>query len=112
MGMLEYTEFERLVRDALADLYDWAALETHPLTSLFVKPAEQQGSRGEFLHAVLLAAIESLRPTGRGSSPASTEWRPYQILYARYVEGLSLSAVEARLALSSRQLRREHGRAP
>jgi CheY-like chemotaxis protein len=108
---MERMEFARLVRDALANLYDNAALETHPLADFLPKPAEAKVSRAEHLRAALLKAIESLRPP-KGDDPRDAiPWRPYRILHGRYVEGLDLQALEKRLALSTRHLSREHGRA-
>lgn len=108
---MERAEFERLVRDALNSLYDHAALQTHPLAACLVVAADVGRSRGEQLRAALEAAIERLRPIDRDLSPGSSEWRPYLLLRGRYVEGESLPELQARLALSERQLRREHGRA-
>ncbi len=105
---MERIEFERLVRDALNNLYDLAALQTHPLAGHFTPDAK---SRAQQLRDVLIAAIERLRPAERGPTTGSPEWRPYLLLYGRYVEGESLTTLQARLALSERQLRREHGRA-
>jgi len=108
---MERTKFDRLVREALADLYDYAALETHPLASVFCKSPDRQESRAECLRRLLLEAIERLRPPGREPSMGSVEWRPYLILHGRYVEGLNLQELQTRFSLSARQLRREHSRA-
>jgi len=104
-------EFDQLVRDALANLYDFVALETHPLAALLPKPPGQPKSRAGFLREYLLAAIEGLRPPDREYTAGAVEWRPYLILHGRYVEGLSLRELQDRLCLSERQLRREHSRA-
>jgi CheY-like chemotaxis protein len=109
--MTDHEEFEHLVRDALTNLYHPAALEIHPLASLLPWPQDGEESRAEFLHRALLEAVEALRPTHIERSTSSVEWRPYLILHGRYVEGASLQELESRLALSGRQLRREHGRA-
>ncbi len=110
-AMIERTAFNRLIRDALCNLYDYAALETHPLASIFPKPLDHSGSRAEYLRHILQRAIEGLQPPDRECTASSTEWRPYLILYGRYVEGVSLQELQTRLALSERQLRREHSRA-
>ena len=109
--MIERTEFERLVRDGLSNLYDYAALEMHPLASVFPVSPDQQTSRAEHLRHVLLHAIERLQPPDRECSIGSVEWRPYLILHGRYIEVLSLQTLQTRLSLSERQLRREHSRA-
>jgi CheY-like chemotaxis protein len=109
--MTDRTEFERLVKDALTNIHNYAVLETHPLVSLFSPPPDQQTSRGEHLRHLLLQAIDRLQPPERMPSTISIEWRPYLILKGRYVEGLTLDELKSRLSLSGRQLRREHGRA-
>ena len=111
MRMMDRAEFDELVRNGLANLYDYATLETHALTPLFPPPSDQRKSRAEHLRHVLLYAIEQLKPPDREIVNGSVEWRPYLILHSRYVEGLSLQELQTRLALSERQLRREHGRA-
>jgi CheY-like chemotaxis protein len=108
---MERAEFNRLVRDGLANLYDYAALETHPLASIFTPLPASRESRAEHLYQVLLRAIERLRPPEPECSPGSVEWRPYLILHGRYAERLSLPELQAHLSLSERQLRREHSRA-
>jgi len=108
---MERAEFNRLVRDGLANLYDYAALETHPLASIFTPPPAARESRAEHLYQVLLHAIETLRPPEPEYVPGSVEWRPYLILHGRYVERLSLPELRAHLSLSERQSRREHSRA-
>lgn len=109
--MTDHEEFEHLVRDALTNLYHPAALEIHPLAALLPWPQDAEISRAEFLHRAIAEAVEALRPTHVERSTSSVEWRPYLILHGRYVEGVSLQELESRLALSARQLRREHGRA-
>ena len=108
-------EFERQVRDALANLHDQASLATHPLASLVVvEPPKgaQVVTRADLLRRALRGAIERLRPPSDVErKQGSSEWRPYQLLYGRYVEGLSLQQLQVSLSLSERQLRREHSRA-
>ena len=109
--MIDRTDFNHLIRDALSNLYDYAALETHPLASVFPPPPGEPRSHAEHLRHVLLRAIERLQPPDRACSPGSVEWRPYLILHGRYVEGLNLHELQSQLSLSDRQLRREHSRA-
>ena len=109
--MVDRAEFAQLVRDALANLYDFATLETHPLATWLPKPHGQSGSRADHLRAQLLSAIEGLRPPAREYAAGMVEWRPYLILHGRYVEGITLRELQDRLGLSERQLRREHSRA-
>ncbi len=109
---LDIVEFERLVRDALANLFDQAALSIHPLATLIIQPGGTQQGRAEQLRQTLLDSIEALRPAGEGDpKPSSQEWRPYLVLSGRYVDGASLRQLQQQLALSGRQLRREHSRA-
>ena len=97
------------MRDALNSLYDQAALQIHPLAEYMTPSATYP--RGQQLRETLMAAIERLRPSDRDPVLGSPEWRPYLLLYGRYVEGENLPTLQMRLALSERQLRREHGRA-
>lgn len=108
--MVNRDEFEHLVRDALTNLYDLAALEVHPFAPFCPREAPDQ-SRADALHQVLRSAVESLRPPDGALDRGAVEWRPHLILQGRYVEGRSLQELEERLSLSARQLRREHGRA-
>jgi CheY-like chemotaxis protein len=109
---LDRGEFERLVRDALANLFDQAALATHPLAPVIGRQGGTQPGRSDQLRAVLLNAIEHLKPAGEQEPrPGSQEWRPYLLLHGRYVDGASLQQLQASLALSERHLRREHSRA-
>ena len=109
--MMDQHTFEELLRDALPHLYDVPALETHPLVELLPASGSIHTSRGARLQGWLQAEIEELRPAGKEYAPGHSEWRPYVILQQRYVEGASLVDLAARLALSERQLRREHNRA-
>lgn len=115
---MDFAEFSHLVRDALAKLHDHVALESHPLAAFLIRSPDPIFRRGEHLQQLLMDALEELRPTGKATGttapePASApvEWRPYLVLHSRYVEGLSLPELQAKLALSERQLRREHSRA-
>jgi len=103
--------FTRQVRDALAHLYDYAYLQTHPLASLLVgDELTSQQTRGQELRKVLLQAIEALNP-GPNVPFRSPERRGYASLFCRYVEGQSPAQIAQSLAISERQLRREHGQA-
>lgn len=109
--MKDRIEFERHVREVLANLYDYAALEMHPLASYLHTSPQQPVSRGEQLRRLVLQIIDKLQPPDKIPSTTSIEWRPYFILKERYVEGYSLEELQTHLSLSERQLRREHGRA-
>lgn len=110
--MVNSIDFESWVKFITKNLFDFAALETHPLTAVLVRPPEQfSGGRGEYLRKLVAEATEQLRPPGRETSPVQPEWRPYFILRERYVEGRSLNEISSALAIGDRQLRREHHRA-
>lgn len=108
--ILEQEKFENMVRDALTNLFDQAALQIHPLAAYLERSAPAR-SRGEGLRKTLEAAIERLRPADDPPRPGALEWRPYLILRWRYMDGARLQDIQERLALSERQLRREHSRA-
>lgn len=109
---MDRTVFEGLVKDTVANLYDYAALESHPLLFSLMKPPEGfSGSQSQYIRQIFLEAIEQLRPDGREIQPSLPEWRPYLILHQRYVKGMSPSDLAAHLSISDRQLRRDHHRA-
>jgi predicted ATPase len=96
-----------LVRGALGHLYDLAYLQRHPLADWL--PEEKSRTAGRRLQQQLLAAIEQLRPAGTPSP--GHDWRAYQLLTWRYVDGLSVLAVQEKLALSKSEYFRDHQRA-
>jgi len=109
---MDRTVFEGLVKDAVANLYDYAALESHPLLFSLMKPPEgYSGSPSQYIRQIFLEAIEQLRPSGRDIQPSLPEWRPYLILHERYVKGMSPYDLAVHLSISDRQLRRDHHRA-
>jgi CheY-like chemotaxis protein len=102
------SEFIRLVRSALAHLYDHAYLQNHPLVSVLDLDADaDRVTRAQGLRRTLLESIEALRPETRGQDHAQAA-RAYAILTYRYVDGLSMAEVTEKLALSRRQAYREH----
>src|SRR5438105_3158921 len=104
-------EFRRQVRDALAHLHDFAFLQTHPFARL-ARPDESRSdaAAGKLLQRALGAAIDSLRPDPPVPL-ASHVWRTFQILELRYLEGLDVAAVQARLALGKSEYHDDHRRA-
>ncbi len=109
---MNFDEFENLVKDALANMYDFAAMETHPLMNAGVFPTEDyKGSKGEYLRSVLLNAIESFKPAGIDYDLFSNEWRAYIILHQRYVENISTQDLANLLLLGERQIRRSQKKA-
>lgn len=55
---------------------------------------------------IILDAFEALRPAP-GTPPSSPNYRLYQVLISRYIQGMTQSEVATQLDLSPRQLRRE-----
>lgn len=109
---MDRATFDDLFKEALANLYDYAALEAQPqLFALLPPPPGYAGSRADYVRQFLTQAIEAFRPPNKALPPSAPEWRPYLILYRRYVDGLSLAELSAELSLSERQLRRDHHRA-
>ena len=96
-----------LVRGALGHLYDLAYLQRHPLADWF--PEEKSRTAGRRLQQQLLAVIEQLRPAATPSP--GHDWRAFQLLTWRYVECLSVLAVQEKLALSKSEYYRDHQRA-
>lgn len=110
--MISKEDFEDLVKDTLANLYDFAALETHPLLfSVIQPPAGSSRSKADYVRQLFLDTIQQLRPLRGEMLMDSPEWRPYLILEKRYVEGMPLKDLAAWLAISDRQMRRDHHRA-
>lgn len=110
--MMDRSVFEELVKETAANLYDFAALEAHPLLfSVIIPPEGFSGSKFDYIRRLFSDAIACFRPPGKEPSLASPEWRSYFILQKRYLEGVSLTELAAALAISDRQLRRDHRRA-
>ncbi|MCS7222794.1 MAG: response regulator [Anaerolineae bacterium] len=103
-------ELTQLVRSALAHLYDYAYLQNHPLAFILdVERDLDKVTRAQKVRRVLLDCIEALRPQGHGDA-LSDAARAYAILTYRYVDGLSMEEIEEKLALSRRQVYREHAK--
>jgi CheY-like chemotaxis protein len=106
--MIDFAEFERLVRDALANLYDYAYLETHLLNNFIANPPEAK--RADHLRSVLLNAIEAFCPGCEKNDASDENQRIYLVLRSRFVENLNQTEMQNRLALGERQLRRLQSR--
>jgi CheY-like chemotaxis protein len=103
-------ELTQLVRSALSYLYDYAYLQNHPLAFILdVEDDLDKVTRAQKVRRVLLDCIEALRPQDSGEAPADAA-RAYAILTYRYVDGLSMEEIEEKLALSRRQVYREHAK--
>ncbi|HMB22798.1 MAG: response regulator [Chloroflexota bacterium] len=110
MTTLDRTEFDSQTRQALQNLHDFAILQKLPLTSLLSAPSGTLDQGVRKLRAEILDAIERLNPPGDMPSRAR-ERRPYALLYGHYVQGMTSAELADELAISIRQLRREHVRA-
>ncbi|MCL6431628.1 MAG: response regulator [Anaerolineae bacterium] len=103
--------FGRLVRDALAHLYDFPYLQNCPLLREFdptnaLRPEE----RMLLVRTRILEAIEQMN-TGSAHPGGSRQALAYNALNLHYVEGLSVQEVAKEMALSERQVYRELRRA-
>jgi CheY-like chemotaxis protein len=110
--MVNRQTFDEVIKDVLNNLYDVAALETHPLLfSVIQPPSGYTGNKGEYVRQLILDAVEQLKPIRKEENINSPEWRPYFILHKRYEEGIDIQQLSDLLAISSRQLRRDNHRA-
>lgn len=108
---MDQSQLAQGIQHALQHLYDFGELERNPLAQYApVAEARAVGGRALALQQALLHAIESLKPPPETPTSAA-QWRPYQVLHLRYVEGLPVKQAESRLQLSDRQIRRENHRA-
>ena len=108
---MERTVFNGLFKDLMAHIYDFAALETHPLAIALEIPEDFRGSRGHYIQQLVLDEIENFCPKGTEPSVEAIEWRPYLILHQRYATGMSSQELADYLAISKRQMRRDHSKA-
>jgi len=110
--MVDRSIFNEIIKDALGNLYDTAAMETQPILFTAIQPPQgYTGNKGEYVRQLIMDAIEQLRPLRKEESISSPEWRPYFILYKRYIDGMSVQELSDMLAISPRQMRRDHHRA-
>lgn len=103
-----WTDFAHDVADAVAHLYDFPYLQTHPLTRLL--PGGTRGwreTRGKLLRQQLLEAIAALDP-GVDERTTAHAKRIHRLLALRYIEGLTPEVVAQELALSRSAYYRDH----
>lgn len=98
----------RWIREVLTHLYDPAFLQDHPLTQLI--EGRDRVEQAKHLRRHILECIESLAPANAEKRHGNEATRVYAILTYRYVDGLSIEAIGQKLALSRRQVYREHRR--
>jgi hypothetical protein len=95
-------QFVEQVRAALRQLWGGPGLTQSKLLELHIVRAAMttnDGSASKALRAVLVDAIEQLRPVGE-RKPMSPEWTLYSILESRFLKGQSVREVANRLAFS------------
>ena len=97
--------FTEHVREALAHLYDPPELSASPLAAELVRRGALRSAGG--LYALLLAAIEELRPP-EGAPRQSHGWRCYRYLRLRYVDCIAHEAIAQDLQISVRHAARVH----
>ncbi len=109
---MDFDTFENLVKDALSNMFDYAALEIHPLINAGIRPpSDYKGPRGDYLKSVLLECINSLKPRDIDFDYFSIEWRSYVILSQRYIENVNSPELAKKLLLGERQIRRSQKKA-
>ncbi|MBI2938902.1 MAG: response regulator [Chloroflexi bacterium] len=97
--MISRDEFERHVKDALANLYDPPHLQTHPLAGLLALEHGAGQTVAEKLRDLLRETLVALKPPV--SIPADRpEWLGYRVLWLRYVRALGESEVCQELNVS------------
>lgn len=101
--------FEQEVRDCLAHLYDFSAMQNDPLVEQMV-PHLSGLERIQTARKILIETIERLNQKD-SASLQSKQARLYHILLLRYVEEVPTPLILDQLALSERQYYRELQRA-
>lgn len=98
------------VRDAVGHLYDSAYLVRHPLLERMPVFASQDSTSAvRAFRKALVDVVEELRPPS-DTPDDDPAWRPYQVIWHRFVVGKQLPELEAELALGKRQIQREQRR--
>lgn len=98
------------VRDAMGHLYDSAYLVRHPLLRRIADLSDLDSTSSvRSLRRLLLSTTEELRPP-YGTPDDDPAWRPYRVIWERFVVCRQLAEVESDLALGRRQIQREQRR--
>jgi hypothetical protein len=101
--------FTTWVKDALSHYWGGPKLTRSPLLDLEIVAATSEQNDGDAVRAlqrVLQGALESLRPPGK-QSMTSAEWTLYNILDLKFRQGLKMSDIADRLAVSESDLYRK-----
>jgi hypothetical protein len=107
--LLQDREFTDMVWDALRHYWGGPKLTKSPLLRLQIvrqSTAHHQGSAINAMRAVLVEAIESLRPEG-SRSMTTGEWILYNILELKFLKRYQVRDVARRLAMSESDLYRK-----
>ena len=101
-------EFKDLVIDALENIYDIPHLQSHSLNSYLNNKNQITDATfsGNPLRKKILAYLETLTPN-QASNFNSPQHRLYNVMYLRYVEGLTVQQTANELGISSRQAYRD-----
>ncbi|MCC9077591.1 response regulator [Litorilinea aerophila] len=106
--MVDQEVFYEEVREALHHLYDYDRLRSLHLRAWLQAEPGFTGPRS--LKQILIDAVEALRPEAETPMDAP-DWRIYQILLYRFVQGMSTQEVAGQLGLGERHYRRLQARA-
>jgi hypothetical protein len=101
--------FVGMVRDALSHYWGGPKLTESPLLRMAIVRkglAEHQGNAVNAMRAVLLQAVESLRPEGQRNL-TTTEWILFNILELKFIKGHRVRDIARRLAMSESDLYRK-----
>jgi N-terminal 7TM region of histidine kinase len=108
-NLFKSAEFTTLVRDALSHYWGGPKLTHSPLIRLKVVQQaleENEGSPAKALRAVLLQAMDRLKPNGDRRMTAA-EWLLFNILELKFVQGQRVREIAIRLAVSESDLYRK-----
>ncbi|MFQ5944880.1 MAG: histidine kinase N-terminal 7TM domain-containing protein [Anaerolineae bacterium] len=103
-------EFSRAVKEALSHYWGGPNLAASPLLRLGVVRrflSQNENLPVQALRAVLLSAIEALKPPESQRSLASKDWILYNILEMKFIRGWRMKEIAQRLALSESDLYRK-----
>jgi CheY-like chemotaxis protein len=103
-------DFSRWVSDAIGQLYDSVALQSHPLGKALYPTEAHPIRRCQALRKALLDAIHSLEP-GPGVPGSAPDRRLYRLVELRFIEGLDPVEAMNRLGLAKSQFYRDQSRA-
>lgn len=99
--------FVNQVKDALENIYDYPALQTHPFAiQLSQQNPKSPDNPAHQVRRLLIDAIEKLNPGNHEGARTGTK-RIYNLLHLHYVGGMTLQEVALELGVSVRQAYRD-----